>query len=242
MEEDNQNEAKKPVKKKEKESDKELENEVLRIRDKIAALEEQSRQYEIYKNRDILDKMRVPLADKSSYPNEEEQSILEDKVELHKDFTLPDTPKSDNFFKRIFKKNEIKKDGTVAVMLLHPTTDATLHYIETEKDGSFKIEEETYHVNEHCLYSLKHKKERYPLCLLPTWSMIPIGTQAWFELSQERRGHELERMIIQSIKKEEIVKEDGQKKKSKISGKTLWLIIGIVVLGYFLLKSGAIKF
>jgi hypothetical protein len=99
------------------------------------------------------------------------------------------------------------------------------------------IEDEQYHINEHCVYRLKIKKDYYPLCILPTWTMIPIGTKAWFELSQERRGHELERIILNAIKKEERVKMDDGKKKGKMSAKTIWIVIAVIVIGYFLLKS-----
>jgi len=175
-----------------------------------------------------------PLADKENFPSEVEAKALENKVG---DTRLPEKKEDISFWGKLFKKNKFKKDGTVAVQLLHPQGDATLHYIETDKDGSFKIEDEQYHINEHCVYRLKIKKDYYPLCILPTWTMIPIGTKAWFELSQERRGHELERIILNAIKKEERVKMDDGKKKGKMSAKTIWIVIAVIVIGYFLLKS-----
>jgi hypothetical protein len=66
--------------------------------------------------------------------------------------------------------------------------------------------------------------------------MIPLGTKAWFELSQERRGHELERMALKAIKNEERVKLD-EGKKGKMSGKTIWIIIAVIIIGYIFLKS-----
>lgn len=184
---------------------------------------------------------KVPFADEDPYPNAAEEALSEDRREDHPDVRIPDNKQDDTFFRKLFKKNKMKKDGKVMLVLLHPNTDATISYIDTEKDGSFKVQDETYHVNEHCIYSLKHKRDRFPMCILPTWSMVPIGNRTWFELSQERRGHELERIILNAIKKEEVLKDDEKKKKGLGGGK-LWIIIGVIIVGYFILKSGAIKF
>lgn len=182
------------------------------------------------------------LADK--YSNED-IDVLEDESDLEDNplekkvraYNQTESKEAKTFWGKFFKKEKVKKEGKVAVMLLHKTTDATVDYIDVEQDGSFEVLGEQYHINEHCLYNLKFKKDRYPLCILPTWTMIPIGTKAWFELSQERRGHELERIILNAIKKEEAIKMDDGKKKNKMSAKTIWIILAVVVGGYIFLKS-----
>ena len=163
-----------------------------------------------------------------------EESNLEEKV---KDIRPKENKESETFWGKIFKKNKIDKEGKVAIMLLHPQGDATTLYQDTDKDGGFKIEDEQYNINEHCVYTLKVKKDRIPICILPTWTMIPIGTKAWFELSQERRGFELQRIILKNIKNEERVKLGDEKKKTKLNAKTIWIILVILIGGYIFLKS-----
>ncbi len=185
-----------------------------------------------------------PLSDKVIYPDAQEEQALQEKEGVEqKPVKMPEEPKkAGTFWRRIFKKNKIKKKGVVLVWLLHANTEATHNYIEVEDDGDFMVGDDKYNVNEHCMYHTKEKGIYYPTCFLPTWSMVPIGTQAWFELSQERRGHELERIILRAIKKEEAVKDDDKKKGKAWSAKTIWLIIGACVVGYFVLKfSGVLK-
>lgn len=178
--------------------------------------------------------LKIPLADKEAYPNKEEARVLEEKVN---DVRVEESKKSQTFWGKIFKKNKIKKDGMVAIMALHPQSDATTEYLDTDKDGMFKYGGEDYHVNEHCIYRLKVKKDSIPLMILPTWSLIPIGTKAWFELSQERRAHELQRMILNAIKKEEMIKLEDNKPKGKMNAKLLWIVVLGLIGGYIFLKS-----
>lgn len=164
----------------------------------------------------------------------EERKVSED---LEKKIKNVDDKKSITFWGKIFKKNKVNKEGKVALILLHPHGDATTQYQDVEKDGSFKVGNEQYYLNEHCIYRLRVKRESIPLCILPTWTMIPLGTKAWFELTQERRGMELSRMILNAIKKEEAIKMEDGKKKGKMSAKTIWLLLAVVVGGYIFLKS-----
>jgi len=172
----------------------------------------------------------APLADKDPYPNLEEQEVQEDPIPTRP--IINDNGEGNRFWSKIFNKNKIKKSGMVAVLLLHATRDAESTYVEVDQHGMFKVQNQDYHVNQHCLYFLRIKKDYIPLCILPTWSMIPIGTKAWFELSQERKGHELEGMIIAAIRKEEVLKEEEPKKKA-LSGKMIWIIIALIIGGYF---------
>lgn len=152
------------------------------------------------------------------------------------DVKLPTTKQDESFFKKIFKKNKMNKEGKVTVILLHPSTDADIHYVDIENElGDFHIGKEKYNVNEHCVYSLVHKKVRYPMCILPTWTMVPIGTKSWFELGQERRGHELEVIILNAIKKEEALKAEEIKKKP--SAKSMWIWIALIIGGFLFAKS-----
>lgn len=213
---------------------KELESRLKILEDELRKQKEEEEM-----NRPLRDDeyIQIPLMDKNPYPTEEERKLTESIERKVTNVRLPEKKEDTRFWGKVFRKNKVKKEGMVAVMLLHPVGDATIHYIQTESDGMFKIGDEDYHTNEHCVYNLKVKKDHIPLCILPTWTMIPIGTKAWFELSQERRGHELERMILNAIKKEERIKLDDGKKKGKLSAKTMWIVIAVIVGGYIFLKS-----
>lgn len=179
----------------------------------------------------------IPLSDPEPYPSEAEKTFLENET-VHPDIRIPETNDDRKFLRKTFKKNKMKKDMMVCVHLLHQQGDVTVHYLPCDERGGFTIGDGIYNVNEHCLYNLKVKRRRYPICYLPVWTMVPIGTKAWFELSQERRGEELLQIIISKIQHEEVVKADeGIKKKSAFSGKMLMIILLVLVGGYFILKS-----
>jgi hypothetical protein len=94
----------------------------------------------------VEEEIKPALTDNMPYP----QSI-DEKVD---DVIIEETKEDLGFWKKIFKKEKVKKEGMVAVLLLHPNTSATRHYIETKNNGEFWIDKYKYHVNEHCLYNL----------------------------------------------------------------------------------------
>ena len=68
--------------------------------------------------------------------------------------------------------------------------------------------------------------------------MVPFGNKDYWQMTSERRGLELQEELIAAVRAEETVKQDENlKKKSKLSGKTMWIVIGVIIIGYFVWKG-----
>lgn len=180
----------------------------------------------------------LPFPEKEVLNEEEEKNIKQiQKIEP--------TKEEKGFWEKFFDKKKLNKQNMVAILLLGTDAKGIPLYREYDQDGMFTVEDikknplaKKYHVREDCIFTIEVKKKSIPLCILPVWSMVPLGTKIYWEMSQERRGLELQEGIIKAIRAEEIVKADENlKKKGGLSGKTIWIVIGLIVIGYLIWKG-----
>lgn len=153
------------------------------------------------------------------------QSPLEKKKEKKK---IP-------FWEKIFRKSKLGKPNKVAVIFLRNNGRAEPMELETS-NGFFRIAGKTYHENRDCFYSLG--KERYPLALIPEWSLIPIGTKKWEDKDMLEKFAELQDHTLRGIRNAELVKM-GDTEKGKINTKAaiglgIAVIVGLAILQSYL--------
>lgn len=189
---------------------------------------------------------------------EESNPSLYDELPLPETEALSDEQKKDiesikntkpeikeiGFWEKHFNSKKLDKPNTVAILILRVNGDATPLYRQYDENGMFTLEDlkknplaKSYHVRQDCIYRLKFGKHQIPLCILPEWSMIPLGTKVYWEMTPERRALELEQGILRAIRAEETIKQDENLKKKAVSGKTIWIFIIVVVVGYLIWKG-----
>ena len=82
------------------------------------------------------------------------------------------------FWDKIWNNKKLDKRGTVAVLYLRENGNAEPMEV-VSKRGFFNINGRTYHERRDCIYTMS--KDRYPLAIIPEWSITPIGTKSWYD-------------------------------------------------------------
>ena len=191
-----------------------------------------------------VEEKKLPLTDGLDFPEKIELTSEEElNVEDVKD--IKPEKKDKTFWEKFFNNKKVDKPNTVAILLLRINGEATPLYREYDEEGMFRIDDikknpfaKTYHIRHDCIHRIKIKKDTIPLCILPEWSLVPLGTRLYWEMGVERRGMEAQEEFLKAIRAEEVVKQDESlKKKSAVSGKTIWIFIAIVVIGYLFWKG-----
>ncbi len=127
-------------------------------------------------------------------------------------------------WKTAFSDGKLKKKK-VAVLFLRNNSRAETYELESKK-GFFNIHGRNYHEDRDCVYTMG--KERYPLCIIPEWSLIPYGTQKWHDKGMLEKFAELEDHTLRGIRHAELVKM-GDRDGVKVNAKT-WILIGLAVI------------
>ena len=137
-------------------------------------------------------------------------------------------------FERLFKKWKLKKPGMVAVLFLRNNGMADFMEVESKK-GFLNVEGHVYHERRDCTYTTT--KDRYPLAIIPEWSLIPVGTKEWEDKTMITKFAELQDHTLRGIRHAELVKM-GDKDKPKINSKAaigigIAIVVGLAILvGY----------
>lgn len=160
---------------------------------------------------------------------------LESRTEIPQVKTDPrsqskDKKKKPTLWDKIFNKNKLKKPNMVAVLFLRNNSNAETMEVESKK-GFLSIHGRTYHEDSDCIYRLQGK---YPLAVIPEWSLIPFGTKKWHDRDMIEKFSELQDHVLRGIRHAELVKmgeSEGKKLTAKqMIGIGLALLIGIIVL------------
>ncbi len=127
------------------------------------------------------------------------------------------------FWEKIWNKHKIEKKNHVAIIFLHENGNAEPMEVMSEK-GFFQIKGKTYHERRDCIYTLG--KERYPLAIIPEWSLTPIGTKGWEEKTMQEKLSILQDHAIKGIRHAERVKSGEDQGGIKLNAKAA---IGIAI-------------
>lgn len=153
--------------------------------------------------------------------------------------------KDKNLWEGKWDKKKINKKPTMcAILFLRNNGKAEEMTVESKK-GFFSIYGKTYHEHKDCIYRLG--KEGVPLAIIDEDSMMPLGTQRWYERhpnesfidQMQRKFAELQDHVLRGIRNAELVKM-GEKDKSKISGKAVVGMIILAVIGYAVLSGSGV--
>lgn len=214
----------------------ELDEEIAVLEEKKAKLEEELAEHDVDEYVDLTDLPdKVPDNTPKALTNPQQMKQDAKAVELPK-LNEKDERKNLSFWQRIFKKDKVKKPNMVVVQLLKNNGTSEVIYMET-KDDMFTIGDCVYHTRKDCAFTLFVGNDRIPLCILPEWSMIPIGTRAFYELTPERRIAEYQNLALKAIRMAETVKaEEPVKKGGGINMRTILIIGGIILGAWLLLK------
>ena len=157
------------------------------------------------------------------------KKTLEKKVDVKKD-------KPKGFFGNLFKTTQLKKPEKVAVILLKKNNTGKEMILEPDNEGVFNINGKKYHQDEDCIYTMEIDKVRYPLAIIPEWSMIPLGTQKWDERPMVEKFAKLQDHVLRGIKNAELVRMGDKENKTKLSTKqiVLGVIVAIILIGIFI--------
>lgn len=136
-------------------------------------------------------------------------------------------------WEKFFNKDMVKKGKTAIVYLKN---NGTVELLELASErGFFNIGGKTYNEDRDCIYTVT--KDRYPLAIIPEWSMIPYGTKTWHDKPMIEKCSELQDHCIRGIRHAELVRM-GDKGFSKMNNKTLIVIAIIVIIGIAFLMNG----
>lgn len=133
---------------------------------------------------------------------------------------------------RMFKKGNLQKKK-VAILFLRNNGRAETYELEA-KNGFFNINNQTYHEDRDCIYSMG--KERYPLAVIQEWSVVPIGRKVFEDKNIQEKFHIFEDHVMKGIRHAERVRS-GEKEGMQLTGKTIVVIIIAVVIGIALLSQ-----
>lgn len=147
---------------------------------------------------------------------------LEDKK---KDSNKKDKKKL-GFWEKIWDTKKLDKRNTVAVLYLRENGTAEPMEI-ISKRGFFNINGRTYHERRDCIYTMS--KDRYPLAIIPEWSVTPIGTKAWYDRKPQEIISILQDHCMNGIRHSERVRSGENMHDSKINLKNI-IVIGIIVI------------
>ena len=140
------------------------------------------------------------------------------------------------FWAKIFKKKRLIKPKRVAVIYLYNNGSAETSIQET-KEGFFSMNNKTYHERRDCTYMIEIERERFPLAIIPEWSLIPLGTEGWKDKTMQEKFSELQDHVLSAIRRAELVKMGAGalpalNMKTIILAGILVLIVGAVILNY----------
>ena len=136
---------------------------------------------------------------------------------------------------KIWNRKKLDKHGKVAVLYLRENGTAEPMEITSER-GFFNIHGKTYHERRDCIYTMD--KERYPLAIIPEWSVTPIGTKTWYDRKPQEIISILQDHCMKGIRHAERVRSGENMYNSKVNLKNaivlgIAIIIGVAVLmGY----------
>jgi hypothetical protein len=137
--------------------------------------------------------------------------------------------------KDFIKEKKMRKPDVVAILFLRNNGMAEIIYREP-REGMFEINGKSYHERMDCRYFLTMGKDRYPLAVIPEWSLIPLGTEEFRKMPEERKFAELQDHVIKGIRNAEIVRQEGDQRKP-LNAKTIVVLVIIGVIGLALLRS-----
>lgn len=152
-----------------------------------------------------------------------EEKTLESKVVSDDKKSKKDKKKG--FWKKLWSKKKLEKSNMVAVIYLRNNGHADPIEVES-KNGFFNINGKTYHENRDCIYTLG--KDRYPLAIIPEWSVTPIGRKEWEDKGMQEKFHILQDHVMKGIRHAERVRM-GEKDGQQLNIKAI-ILIGIAVL------------
>lgn len=157
---------------------------------------------------------------------------LEEKVEKKE---------KSGFWDKMWNKNKLKKGKTIAIIFLRENGIAQPMELEAKK-GFFEIAGKSYHEDRDCIW--RFNKGGTPLAIIQENSLVPIGTQKWYELRPQennidfmkRKMMECQDHILRAIRHAEFVRM-GESDKKKMDGKTIIIIIIGLIIGISLFKG-----
>lgn len=130
------------------------------------------------------------------------------------------------FWDKAWSKSKLEKKSTVAVLYLRENGTAEPMEIRSER-GFFNINGKTYHERRDCIYTIN--KERYPLAIIPEFSITPFGRKEWYDKKPQEIISILQDHCMKGIRHAERVRSGESDIGNKISIKTA-IIIGIVLI------------
>lgn len=179
---------------------------------------------------------QYPRLPKTIYPQAQQNQVtetLEKKIEDKKD--------KPNLWDRLWNKNKLKKGKSVAILFLKQNGIAEPMELESKK-GFFEIQGQSYHEDKDCLWRIS--KTGVNLALIEEKSLLPIGTERWYEGRplerttdfMKRKLMEMQDHVLRAIRHAEFVRM-GESDKSKWDTKTVIIVIIAVIIGISLMKG-----
>lgn len=134
--------------------------------------------------------------------------------------------KKKGFWDKVWNKKKLEKRNTVAVLYLRENGNAEPMEI-VSKRGFFNINGKTYHERRDCIYTMN--KDRFPLAIIPEWSVTPIGTKSWYDKRPQEIISILQDHCMNGIRHSERVRSGENMGDSKLNMKNI-IVIGIIVI------------
>ena len=129
-------------------------------------------------------------------------------------------------WKGLWKTKKLDKSNIVAVLYLRESGIAEPMEVKSEK-GFFNINGKSYHERRDCIYTID--KERYPLAIIPEWSVTPIGKKEWYDKSLQEVCSILQDHVMKGIRHAERVRSGENMRDSKLTTKQM-VDGGIIVI------------
>lgn len=149
---------------------------------------------------------------------------LEELAEVKKNKKKDKTKQG--FWDKVWNKKKLEKRNTVAVLYLRENGTAEPMEI-ISKRGFFNINGKTYHERRDCIYTMS--KERYPLAIIPEWSITPLGNKLWYDKTPQEIIGILQDHCMNGIRHSERVRSGENMGTNKINMKNV-IVIGIIVI------------
>ena len=130
------------------------------------------------------------------------------------------------FWDKVWNKKKLDKRNTVAVLYLRENGIAEPMEVMSSR-GFFHIENKTYHEIRDCIYTMS--KDRYPLAIIPEWSITPLGNKSWYDKRPQEVISILQDHCMNGIRHSERVRSGERMGDTKLNMKNI-IVIGIIVI------------
>lgn len=127
---------------------------------------------------------------------------------------------------KMWKIKKLEKRNNVAVLYLRENGTAEPMEV-VSKHGFFNINGKTYHERRDCIYTIN--KERFPLAIIPEWSVTPLGNKSWYDKRPQEIISILQDHCMNGIRHSERVRAGENRDGSKLNLKNI-IVIGIIVI------------